>query len=204
MLTARYKATFNRCLEPLATWCVRLKISPSAITFTCPAAASLICVIFLRTHAILPFCVAIVLVGCLDALDGAVARVSGRVTHVGAYLDAMADRYVEVIVALTVAQVSGEWLLVMLVLSGSFLVSYAKARAAIEVRVTNEEWPDLMERTERDVLFILGFAASAVIPWRPLGHDLFWWTLVGLVILISLTVSQRMQRALRLIRERGR
>ncbi len=202
MLTSTYKATFNRLVAPLASVIARSGIPPSAITLACPVLASLVCLMFWRTRAVLPFCVASLAVGLLDGLDGAVARAGGRVTKFGAYLDAMADRYVELLIALTVAAVSGYWLLITLVLAGSLLVSYAKARAAMEVSVANLEWPDLMERTERSLLFLGGLALSALVPWRPLGHDLFWWTLLGLSVLIHATVAQRILRARRLIRER--
>jgi len=89
------------------------------------------------------------------------------------------------------------------VLAGALLVSYAKARAAMEVAVANTEWPDLMERAERGVVFLVGLAAGALVRWYPLGHDLFWWTLVLLALLIHLTVAQRVLRARRLIQERS-
>ena len=203
MLSTKYKAALEHFLQPLAMVLVRMGISPTAITVTCPVVVSLLCVMFVRSQAILPFSVGVLIVGSLDGLDGVVARVSGRVSQTGAYLDAMADRYVEAIVALSVAHVTGYWLWTMIVLIGSLLVSYAKARTAMEVRISNQEWPDLMERTERDVLFLLGLAASAIVPWRPLGHDLFWWTLVLLSIFICLTLIQRMRRAHQFILERG-
>ena len=203
MITTRYKLFFNRLLEPLALSLARIGVSPSALTLLAPLLASLVCLIFLRTRAVVPFCLAIMAVGCLDALDGAVARASGKVTKFGAYLDAIADRYVETIVVLAVARVTGYWALSMIVLAGSLLVSYAKARAAMEVSVSNDEWPDLMERTERDVLFVIGLAAGALLPWQPLGRDLFWWTLILLAILIHGTVAQRVLRARRFIDSRS-
>ena len=204
MLATRYKQVFNRVLEPVAAALARFGISPNALTLTCPVLASVVCLVFVRTGTVLPFCVAIAAVGCLDALDGAVARASGRVTRLGAYLDAMADRYVEAIVVLSVAQVTGYWVLSMIVLAGALLVSYAKARAAMEVAISNLKWPDLMERLERDVLFIVGFLLSATVPWKPLGRDLFWWTLLLLAVLIHITVLQRILRARRYILTRGR
>lgn len=203
MITTRYKPRFDRLLTPLARVLVRIGVSPAALTLLGPLLASLVCLVFLRTRAVVPFCLAITAVGCLDALDGAVARASGRVTKFGAYLDAVADRYVEAIVVLAVAMVTGYWALSMVVLAGSLLVSYAKARAAMEVAVSNQEWPDLMERTERDVLFIIGLAAGTLMPWRPLGRDLFWWTLLLLAVLIHGTVAQRVLRARRLIGARS-
>src|SRR3989338_6851038 len=47
------------------------------------------------------------------------------------------------------AEVTGYWILSMIVLAGALIVSYAKARAAMEVAISNLEWPDLMERGER-------------------------------------------------------
>jgi len=203
MITTRYKPLLNRFIEPLAVRIARSGVSPTALTLLGPLLGSIVCLLFLRTRAVLPFCVAITAVGCLDALDGAVARAGGRVTKFGAYLDAVADRYVEAMVVLAVARVSGYWTLSVIVLAGSLLVSYTKARAAMEVAVSNEEWPDLMERTERDLVFIAGLAAGTLLPWRPLGRDLFWWTLALLALLTHLTVVQRILRAKRLIQARG-
>ena len=202
MLASRYKSVVNRTLEPVARFLARLGFHPSTLTLAGLIGGALVCIWFVRTKAILPFCVLISAVGCFDVLDGTLARVSGRVTRFGAYLDAVCDRYFEALVAGSVASVTGYWVLTMVVLVGSLLVSYTKARAAMEVPVSNEEWPDLMERTERDVFFIVGLAASRLIDWRPFGHDLFWWILVILAILIHLTVIQRILRARRFIRAR--
>lgn len=203
MITSRYKSRINRLLEPLAVALSRCGISPTALTLLGLLLTALVCWWFLQTRAVLPFCVAMAVVGGLDGLDGAVARASGRITKTGAYLDAIADRCVEAMVAFSAAWVSGYWALSMVMLTGALLVSYAKARAAMEVTISNDEWPDLMERVERDALFLIGLAASAVLPWRPLGRDLFWWTLVFLAVLIHATVLQRVLRALRLIRRRS-
>ena len=203
MLTTRYKALLNRGLEPVAALVARSGVSPTTITLAGPFLVTAVCIAFLFTRQVLPFCVAVTIAGCADGLDGAVARHTGRVTKFGAYLDAICDRYVEAIAAISVAVVTGYWLLTMVVLVGALLVSYAKARAALEVAVSNVEWPDLMERTERSLCFIAGLAASVLLPWRPLGHDLFWWTLVILSVLIHSTVVQRVLRAQRLILQRG-
>jgi phosphatidylglycerophosphate synthase len=202
MLTSRYKQQLNQAIEPLAAALARLGVSPTAITLATPLLMALVCLAFLRTRAVVPFCLAAGAVGCLDALDGAVARASGRVSRFGAYLDAVCDRYVEALIVITVAAVTGYWLLSAIGLAGSLLVSYAKARAAMEVPVSNLEWPDLMERTERGALYLVGLAAGSLIPWRPLGRDLFWWTLALLAGLVHLTVIQRLLRARRLILER--
>ena len=203
MVLTRYKTTVHRGVAPLAAVLCRLGVSPSALTLLGLLLVLLSCLWLLWTQRLLAFCGLVTAATLCDALDGAVARAGGRVTKFGAYLDAVCDRYEEGAVVLAVAVVTGRWLLSGLVLVGALLVSYTKARTAMEVPVSNEEWPDLMERTERDVVYIVGLAASQALPaWRPLGHDLFWWTLVLLTVLIHATVLQRILRARRLIASR--
>lgn len=203
MLTTRHKASLDRWLAPLARPLIRIGLTPTVLTLSAPVIGALLCLWVLRTRQVGGFCAAIALAGCLDALDGTVARASGRATKFGAYLDAVCDRLFEVIVAMTAATLSGHWFLVTGVLAGSLLVSYTKARAAMEIPISNQEWPDLMERTERGLLFVAGLAAGWLVPWQPMGQDLFWWTLVVLNVLIYLTVVQRVLRARRLIGERS-
>lgn len=202
MLTSRYKAAFSRLTDPPARLLSRWGISPTSITLLGLALVLASCAFLLVTRRVFAFCVVVTLASLMDAVDGAVARLSGRVTKVGAYLDAVCDRYGEACVVVAVAIVTGYWLLSTVVLVGSLLVSYTKARAAMEVPVSNLEWPDLMERAERGMVYLAGLAASQLIPVKPLGHDLFWWTLVILSVLIHATALQRIARATRLIQSR--
>ena len=204
MLVTRYKSLIDQAYKPLATWLAGLGVSPTAITLASPVLTAGVCLWFIRAQAVVPFCLAIVAVGALDGLDGAVARVSGRVTKFGAYVDAMCDRYFEAMIALSVAYVTGYWFLSMASLAGALMVSYAKARAAIEVNVSNTEWPDLMERAERSALYVGGLLAGDLLPnVRPWGHDLFWWALLVFTVLVHATVIQRALRARRLIAARS-
>jgi len=202
MITTRYKSAFTFLTDPVARVLVQLGVAPTAITLAGLFLVFVSCLFLVMTHQILVFCLLVGAASVLDAIDGAVARGGGRVTKFGSYLDAVCDRYAEGVVVLAVAAVTGYWVLSGIVLWGALLVSYTKARAAMEVPVSNQEWPDLMERTERGVVFIVGLAASQVIPWRGGGHDLFWWTLVVLSILVHATAIQRVLRARRLIRQR--
>ena len=203
MLTSRYTAALNRVIEPAVAGLARTGLSPSHLTVIGLGLVSASCLLLLLTRNRLLFCALVTASTLVDALDGAVARATGRVTKFGSYLDAMCDRYAEAAVLVTVASVTGYWLLSLAVLSGFLLVSYAKARAAMEVAVSNLEWPDLMERAERDALYIIGFSLSVLLPITPLGRDLFWWTLLLLAVLTHATVVQRIRRARRIIQERG-
>lgn len=203
MVSSRHKNSVDRWLAPIGLALARTGITPSGLTLTIPVLGTAACVWFYDSRQTLLFCLLITAIGACDALDGVLARVTNRVTKFGGYLDAVCDRYFEAIVVLTVAAVTGYWALSMIFLAGALLVSYAKARAAMEVTISNLEWPDLMERVERNVVFILGLALSALVDWTPLGWDLFWWTLVMLVVLVHMTVLQRILRARRFIEARG-
>ncbi len=131
-----------------------------------------------------------------DALDGAVARQTGLSSKLGGYFDAMVDRYQELIVLLAIGFVTGLWLLALLAFSGAMLTSYAKARAAIEVPVSNTDWPDLFERLERIIYLCVLLVLAGVTGWD-------WAMPAGLALyagLCHLTALQRAARAARLLR----
>ena len=163
MVTARYKPLLSRFFDPLAKSLSRLGVSPSVVTLAGLVLVFASCLYVLLTKHLLVFCGLLTIAGLFDVLDGAVARASGRVTKFGAYLDAVCDRYVEAAVVLSVAVVTGYWLLSMVVIIGALLTSYAKARAAMEVPIANAEWPDLMERGERSIVFGVGLVASQLV-----------------------------------------
>ena len=195
MVTARYHSLVRRLLDPLARSLSRAGVPPSAVTLTGLLLVWASCLVVVLTKRRLMFCGLVTVSVLFDVLDGAVARAGGRVTKFGAYLDAVCDRYAEAAVILAMAVVTGYWVVSTLVLVGVLMTSYAKARAAMEVPVANAEWPDLMERAERCLVFGVGLAASQLIPWRPAGRDLYWWTLVLLAGLTHATVLQRILRA---------
>jgi len=79
-------------------------------------------------------------------MTGEVARARHMETKFGGYLDAVIDRYQELLVFLMIGLTTGYWLLVFLAMTGGVFTSYAKARTAIEAPVSNNNWPDLFER----------------------------------------------------------
>jgi phosphatidylglycerophosphate synthase len=135
-----------------------------------------------------------------DSLDGAVARLRAETSRFGGYLDAMTDRYQELAVLTAIAWVNGLWIAAFFVLTGTYLVSYAKARTAIEISISNSDWPDLMERQERVIytcvlLVAAGLFGTAIAPW----FNLMEWGLWLLAALTHATAIQRFMRARRLL-----
>jgi archaetidylinositol phosphate synthase len=132
-----------------------------------------------------------------DALDGAVARQTGLSSKLGGYFDAMVDRYQELIVLAAIAQVTDNWPLAMLAFAGAIITSYAKARTAIEMPVSNTAWPDAFERLERIIYICALLILSGLLP-------LPWLMTAGLAIyavLCNATALQRIRRATGLLRQ---
>lgn len=127
----------------------------------------------------------------LDAVDGAIARAQGGGTPFGSFLDSTLDRASEAILYIGVAafllRTMPDPLLpvsaVILALAGSFLVSYAHARAE---GIGLSASVGLAPRTERLVLIITGIALAG-LGWLP--------GLLGAIGLVAaLTVVTAIQR----------
>jgi len=133
------------------------------------------------------------LTGLLDTLDGSLARATGQSKKFGAFLDSVLDRYTELMIYL------GIWfyfylnnaqnhysLLIILILFGSLMVSYTRARAeGLGERCLGGTF----QRGERIVLlgvagiinpFINQLAAGLAIPW---AIDL---SLKGVLVVLAL------------------
>ena len=122
--------------------------------------------------------------GFFDALDGVIARLYGRVTVFGGFLDSMLDRYADALV-LTGIILGGYGYVLwgLLALVGSLLVSYSRARA--EAAGVKMETIGLAERAER--ILILTVASLLTLIWS----YALWWSIVLLAVLTNLTVFQR-------------
>ena len=201
MLTP-YKAYFRKASEAVARLFVRVGFTPNGITLLGLALSLLTCLFFIWTKNAVAFGFLMVAWGLFDAVDGAAARITNKVTKFGSYLDAICDRIFESAAALAVGYVSGHWVLSLGLAAGALLVSYAKARAAMEVAVSNMEWPDFMERTERNVIFAIGVIVWGFFPGSFFGKDLLFWVLLGLNLAVYGTVIQRVFRAKNFIESR--
>ncbi len=123
--------------------------------------------------------------GMADMLDGALARVSGKTTKFGAFLDSSLDRYADCFLygglALHYARIdSFGWSAVCLgIIAGSFVTSYTKARAE---NFIPECGVGVFERAER--LLTLGLFSAVGGFVRPL-------CLIVLLVGTNFTAIQR-------------
>ncbi len=128
--------------------------------------------------------VVIIPASLFDALDGALARLGGKTTPYGAFLDSTLDRWGEIALYLgllyyyTQRAARMETILIYLTIAGSLMVSYTRARAeglGIECRV------GLFTRLERLVTLIAGLLLQ-----------LMPWALGVLALFTNLTAVQRL------------
>jgi phosphatidylglycerophosphate synthase len=197
MLT-QIKPSFRRMVEAPARGLIGLGLTPNAVTVAALGITLVLCALLAWTGSILIFTPLLALSLLLDALDGPVARLSGRVTKTGGYLDALCDRLADGALCLALAAATGHWRLYFVVALGASIFSYAKARAEMEAASGNDAWPDLMERTERCTLLLASAFAYGLFPdWTLAGLDVLDWALAALALLIYASLAQRAWRAVK-------
>jgi CDP-diacylglycerol---glycerol-3-phosphate 3-phosphatidyltransferase len=207
MTITRVKDTYTTGARRLATRSIvglaRTRVTPNALTaggVTLCALASVL-VYFEFRHELLFFWLgaALFVVGSLlDILDGALARFSGKASPFGAFVDSTTDRISEAFMLGAIALVllrDGSELgiaLAVAALTGSFLVSYTRARAeALGLRGD----VGIGSRAERVVVITAGLVLA---PWVPLELALGLLTLTAWV-----TVLQRVLHVRTQLRTRG-
>lgn len=174
-------------VDPVIRGLVRMGVGPNAVTiagFTLVAAS---CALILAEQWVVSWL--LFFVGSMsDMLDGSVARLSGKATKFGAFLDSTLDRTAEGLVlgaiGIVFARDGNEWALAasFVALTASFLVSYTRARA--EGLGIDSNRGGLMSRTER--LFLIG--TGLFFGW--IDHFLEV-AMYALAVLTLLTVIQR-------------
>jgi archaetidylinositol phosphate synthase len=141
--------------------------------------------------------VLLLLSGFSDALDGVVARLYQQTTVFGGFLDSLLDRYADASVFIGI-MLGGLcdifWGLVAL--TGSVLVSYARARA--EAANTKMESVGFAERAER--IIILASASIVAVFWQP--YTTMNAAVILLAIITNFTVLQRSIYAYRMMKRK--
>lgn len=137
--------------------------------------------------------VAILVSGLFDAIDGMVARATGRATRFGALLDSVSDRFADASYVLALSLVGVDWRLCYALLALSLIVSYTAALAeGLGLRMKGI---GLLERKNR----VPALAIVAAVASHSVSAANY---LVALLSLLSLiTIAQRMLALYRASRE---
>ncbi len=138
----------------------------------------------------------------MDYADGAVARSTNRVTALGAYIDGVADRFVEAMIIISLMPFgipnvfidSNVSLAALLFLST--MTSYTRAYADHKKLVTDKdkltEMGGVLERFERVSILLASMAASLFY-----GRQIISYAVAVLAILSFVTVCQRIHYSIK-------
>lgn len=175
---------------PLSQIAKRIPLSPNALTivgFLITAVAAFMIPQSIRLGGIL-----ILIGGIFDVFDGVVARTRGQITHFGAFLDSVLDRYSDAFLFLAISwyfvekgNPTGAYLSLG-TLVGAFLISYSRARAE---GLGKSCYTGIMERPERIILLAFATITGWLLP-------VLWIMLV----LTHITVLQRVYHVWKILR----
>ncbi len=158
---------FAPLLARTVTWLQATGVTPNALTLVgfllTAVTALLLATGYFRIGAIM-----LLIASLFDMLDGSLARATAQSSTFGAFIDSTLDRYSESITFLALGIYYSqspdyriESILVLIILIGSLMVSYTRARAeALNVECKG----GILQRPERVVLLILGLLVGWMQP----------------------------------------
>ena len=173
-----------RITDPMVRILSKSGITPNALTFI-NLALNIVAAYVIATGHLLLGGVLVLVAGLFDLFDGALARFTKQTTRFGAILDSVADRISEAAILcglliwyIPQEEASLEIVLIFVVLIGSFMVSYIRARAE------GLGWQcqvGLFTRAERVIVLAIGLLINQI-----------FIALCVLVIFVFITVVQRL------------
>jgi CDP-diacylglycerol--glycerol-3-phosphate 3-phosphatidyltransferase len=185
----KMRVWFRWYYNPIATFLNRLGIRPNTVTLI-GLAGTVGCAVLIALGHMTWAGILLLIMGPVDAMDGALARLRNEASDWGAFVDSVTDRYAELVLFLGFliyymlhADAKGV-LLAYLAAAGSVLVSYVKARADASKLDANV---GLLTRVERYLVLIPGL--------------IFKQPMVVLVIIAIFANFTALQRILRVRRD---
>lgn len=187
----RFRDAWRRVVTPPARLLLRLGVAPNTVTWL--GTLILVVVAFLTVPAghLWQGALLMGLIVLSDSVDGQMARLSGRVSRYGAFLDASLDRVadaavmVAVIAHLAIQDAHVGWVLTAAWgLAVGQITSYLKARAEAEGFRADA---GVAARADRLLILLLGMLLAGLgVPWA------LQVALGALALLGTLTVGQRL------------
>lgn len=187
-LADKMRVWFRWYLNPIAGFFNRLGIRPNTVTLI-GLMGTIGCAVLIAFGHMTWAGILLLIMGPVDAMDGALARLRNEASDWGAFVDAVTDRYSELFLFLgfliffMLRADSTGVLLAYLAAAGSVLVSYVKARADASKLDANV---GLLTRVERYFVLIPGLIFNL-----PLA------VLIIIAVLANFTALQRILRVRR-------
>jgi CDP-diacylglycerol--glycerol-3-phosphate 3-phosphatidyltransferase len=174
---------FGSAIDRIVRWLALSRIHPNVLTFL--GLVINIVAAYLFAAGSFRWAGAVVIgAGLFDMVDGRVARETNRVTRFGGFFDSVLDRYSDLALLMGLlvyyASINRFFYVVLtaIVMTGSVMVSYTRARAENTIPKCKVGF---LERPERVVLLIIGALADRMAP-------VLW----VIAVLSNLTVIHRM------------
>jgi CDP-diacylglycerol--glycerol-3-phosphate 3-phosphatidyltransferase len=175
--------TVNKLIVLIVRWLALSWIHPDMLTFIGLVVNGMAAVL-LAAGKFLTAGLVIIAAALFDMVDGRVARETNQVTVFGGFFDSVIDRYSDLVLLMGLlvyyASINRFFYVVLtaVVMTGSVMVSYTRARAECVIPKCKAGF---MERPERIVLFILGALFNRMAP-------VLWI----IAVLANITVIHRM------------
>ena len=181
----------RRVFTPVASALLRLKVSPDAVTVVGTVGTATAALYFFPKGDFLVGSLVIAVFVFSDSLDGTMARLAGRPSSWGAFLDSTLDRVADAAIFAGIAlwfagngDDDAMTAVTLAALVGALLVSYARARAE---GLGADGSTGIAERTERLAITLLATSLTGLLdlPWI---LDVAMW---AVAVLSWITVGQR-------------
>jgi len=175
--------SFNKVIRLIVHVLALSRIHPNVLTFI-GLVINIVAAVLLAAGHFRWAGVVIITAAVFDMVDGRVARETNRVTRFGGFFDSVLDRYSDLALLMGLlvyyASINRFFYVVLtaIVMTGSVMVSYTRARAECTIPTCKVGF---MERPERIVLLILGALVDRMAP-------VLW----VIAVLANLTVAHRM------------
>jgi CDP-diacylglycerol--glycerol-3-phosphate 3-phosphatidyltransferase len=156
----------NRVITLIVRGLALSRIHPDALTFV-GLVINAIAAVLLASGRFFIAGLVIISAGLFDMVDGRVARETHKVTAFGGYFDSVVDRYSDLVLLMGLlvyyASINRFFYIVLtaVVMTGSVMVSYTRARAESIIPKCRAGF---MERPERIVLLIIGALFNRMAP----------------------------------------
>lgn len=168
MLTQIAQARARAIARKVASVFVKTGVTPNMLTLFGFVLNSIVAYLLATDHLVAGG-VMMLFAGLFDMLDGALAKITNKVSQFGAFLDSVVDRYSEAVILFGLLLYfynqpdrTGltEIILIYAILVGSMMISYARARAGA-LNIANEV--GIMARPERIILLAIGLLFRTVL-----------------------------------------
>jgi CDP-diacylglycerol--glycerol-3-phosphate 3-phosphatidyltransferase len=188
VLDLRGRSRIAPFLDPIAVGLAKIRLTPTAVTIL-GLIVTIVGSFFIAAEEYVWGALIAGFGGFLDALDGPLARLQGKASIRGAFVDTMSDRLGEIAIwtglAFSVREDETKLMLCLFALAFSLLTPYVRAKAESWGAEGRGGW---MGRAERMILALLGIGLSGF------GLPTLDATLWILVVLSGFTVAQRIRR----------